>query len=74
MVTGSEDTSIQVQYGEVKICPGMTTQHEEADVIMVTQMMFAVNKDKKKQYLDYMWWHWCLSSVDTSLFSIWYIM
>ena len=33
VVTGSSDTPMQVQYGEVTNCPDPTTRHEEADVI-----------------------------------------
>ena len=40
-------TPLPIQYGEVTNCPDLITRHEEADVIMVTQMLFAVNEGRE---------------------------
>ena len=45
ILTGSQETPYKIQDGKVEMCHGLITLHEEADVVIINQLIWAVRDD-----------------------------
>ena len=48
MVTGAAQTHMEICHGSVREKPDFRTTHEEADVIIVLQVIYLANPGKKR--------------------------